>query len=149
MEKQRRDRVRIVVILLLIINLLATGAVAYGIADMWNAKQATEKKLGTMQVLYIGTNDKDTKQREIPLPAAKEKVKDICLRYVDGVTILDAEGIWADEAGVKVSEGTIVCCFLGAKEEVIQQIITDVRRELNQDSVLEETRRVQYSFVGE
>ena len=61
MEKQRRDRVRIVVILLLIINLLATGAVAYGIADMWNAKQATEKQLGTMHVLYIGTNDKDTK----------------------------------------------------------------------------------------
>ena len=59
------------------------------------------------------------------------------------------EGIWTNEMGVKVSEGTLVCCFSGTKEEVIQQIIADVRKELNQESVLEETRQVHYSFVGD
>jgi len=148
-EEGKRDRLRIVVILLLIVNLLATGGVVSWLIVTQNEKQAAEKQLQTVHVLYIGTNDKDTKQREIPFSAAKMKVKEICMRYVDGATIFDAEGIWTNEMGVKVSEGTLVCCFSGTKEEVIQQIIADVRKELNQESVLEETRQVHYSFVGD
>lgn len=98
--------------------------------------------------LYIGLNDKDTYQQEIPTEVAEEIVTEIALKYVDGFTRTTAKGAWTDERGVITYENSLVCEFLYATEDQITKIMDEVLVALNQNSILVEREEVDCQFYS-
>ena len=83
----------------------------------WGLLGAVEPERALKYTLYIGLNDKDTYQQEIPTETAEALVTEIALKYVDGFTMTRAKGVYTDELGVVTYENTLVCEFLYAGEE--------------------------------
>ena len=129
--------------LLLVVNLLATGALG---VSVWRADSSADR---TVQYkMCIGTNDKDTGEQIIPTEDAKEIIEGICLKYLGGYTIQDATGGWTDENGQVVRENSIVCYFDDAEEEAVYQIADEVIAALNQSTVLIEKNLLEIEFYG-
>ena len=98
--------------------------------------------------LYIGLNDKDTYQQEIPTETAEALVTEIALKYVDGFTMTRAKGVYTDELGVVTYENTLVCEFLYAGEEELTAIMDELLSVLNQNSILLERQEVDCQFYS-
>ncbi len=142
-ENNKRAGIRQkVIVILLIANILATGVLGFytvsrihGIheigEDMDNRYNPTEK-----YTIYIGLNDKNTYEQIISTEDGIRMVNEICSRYVDGYTMQTAKGGWMDEKNILTEENTLIYSFYGATEEQILQIMDDVLKELNQNSIL-------------
>ncbi len=128
-----------IVTALLVINLCVTGF----FISKTNANDAPIK-----YTLYIGTNDKDTYQQEIPFDECKQIVIDICTEYAGGCTLLDATGYWKDDTGTITSEQTIEVVLEDISEKKVHKIADKVIKKLNQNSVLIETNEVQSEFYS-
>ena len=102
----------------------------------------------TKYVLYIGTNDKDTYQQEIPYDQCVQKVTEICTRYVGGCTLSEANGYWTDDSGEITKEQSIECVLEDVTEDQVHQIADEVLKELNQNSILIETQGVTSEFYA-
>lgn len=126
---------------LLVINLVITG-----IFINKNNTDATDEQI--KYTLYIGTNDKDTYQQEIPLDECKDIVIDICTEYAGGCTLLDATGYWKDDTGAITSEQTIEVVLEDISEQKVHEIADKVIEKLNQNSVLIETNNVESEFYS-
>ncbi len=100
----------------------------------------------TKYVMYIGLNDKDTYEQIVPTDEAKRIIDGICFKYVEGYTIQDAKGVWADETGEATHENTIVCHFSDAESETIYKIADEVIEKLNQNAILIEKNQVSTDF---
>ena len=96
--------------------------------------------------MYIGLNDKDTYVQIMPFGEAEKKVSDIALKYVDGFTVLSARGAYKDEKGIITNENSLVFQFLYVTDEQIKLIMDEVLKELNQNSILLEKQKVNYTF---
>lgn len=99
-------------------------------------------------VLYIGLNDKDEYTQLISTEDAENEIRKIFMQYLDGYTVMSAEGIWVDEKGVPTTERMLVCSVYGAEEQDILQIMDAVLEELNQNTILLEERSVTYIYYG-
>lgn len=130
------------IVVLLIVNLVATGILGFytvseihgihGIEeDMDNIYDLTEK-----YTIYIGLNDKNTYEQIISTEDGIRMVNGICSRYVDGYTMQTAKGGWMDEKKILTEENTLIYSFYGVTDEQIMQIMDDVLKELNQNSIL-------------
>lgn len=98
--------------------------------------------------LYIGTADKDTLQQEIPYDEAKAIILEICRTHqVDGITLLESEGLWLDEEGNLVTEPSFVLVFLNCAMEKVEAIGTDICEALNQSTILLETSYVSLALL--
>lgn len=97
-------------------------------------------------VLYIGLNDKDTYEQLIETQVAKQLVSAICTRYVDGFTLMEAEGAWVDENKILTSENTLIYFFREADKDEVEQIMDEVMKILNQNSIMLEERSSSYTF---
>ena len=128
-----------VIAVLLICNLIAAGVLLGARAD-----QSADGQ--TKYTLYIGTNDKDTYQQEIPFDECRRIVTEICTRHTGGCTLSDATGFWMDDAGVITSEQTIQCVLEDISEEDVHAIADEVIAALNQNSVMIETQQVTTVF---
>ena len=138
--KNRKD---LVIVVLLVVNLIATGALG---VSVWRADSSADR---TVQYkMCIGTNDKDTGEQIIPTEDAKAIIEGICLKYLGGYTIQDATGGWTDENGQVVRENSIVCYFDDAEEEAVYQIADEVIAALNQSTVLIEKNLLEIEFYG-
>ena len=148
----------IVLALLLVINLGATGyllgvqASADGsqvaVTEQATTNDASDTLEQTKYVLYIGTNDKDTYQQEIPYDECVQKVTETCTRYVGGCTLSEANGYWTDDSGEITKEQSIECILEDVTEEQVHQIADEVLKELNQNSILIETQGVTSEFYA-
>ena len=139
--KSKKD---LVIALLLVVNLLATGALGISV---WRADSSRTDR--TVQYkMCIGTNDKDTGEQIITTEDAKQIVERICLKHLGGYTIQDATGGWTDENGQVVRENSIVCYFDDAEEEAVYQIADEVIAALNQSTVLIEKNLLEIEFYG-
>lgn len=98
--------------------------------------------------LYIGTNDKDTYSQIIPTEEAQDIVDDICSKYTDGYTRLDAVGGWEDESGSITHENTFIYEFYDVSEEQLEHIMDDVLVSLNQNSILVEKAHSVYTYYS-
>lgn len=143
------------VILLLVFNLLLSGGIIGYLASKNIREAEPETGLltvsmdsGTKYLLYIGTNDKDTYQQEIPTEEAKEIVNSICTRYTGGYTASDAKGGWVDETDTLTQENTLVYAFYDVTEDQLICIMNDVLRELNQNSILVEKQYAVYTYYS-
>ena len=131
--------VQTVIVILLAVNLLATGALGVYTVNRGDATgkeadgvyNATEK-----YTLYIGLNDKDTYEQIIETEDAVDKVNEICARYVEGYTMQMAKGGWVDEKEILTEENTLIYSFYEVTDEQVTQIMNDVLKELNQNSIL-------------
>ena len=138
--KSKKD---LVILVLLVANLLLTGAVGL------YARSAKDSPDRTAQYkMCIGTNDKDTGEQIIATEDAKQIVESICLKYLGGYTIQDATGGWTDENGQIVRENTIVCYFDDAEAEAVYHIADEVIAALNQSTVLIEKHLLEIEFYG-
>ena len=155
-EETVKKKLRLLAILL-VLNLLATaGVTAYLVSNRPAAEQKNEQTEGFIQgmetgekyILYIGTNDKDTYTQLIPTDAARDMVNRICAKYTGGYTESDARGGWVDETDTLTQENTLVYEFYDIAEEQLTQIMDDVLRELNQNSILVERRETVYSYYS-
>lgn len=143
-----------IILALLVIDLCATFGIMIYLAGNHNARESntifSESEQTLCYTLYIGTNDKDTYTQLISLDEAKEIVDNICVKYVEGYTVMEANGGWVDETGTLTEEGTLVYNFTDVQEEDLALIMDEVLQELNQNSILVETSDVQsYYYYGE
>lgn len=128
-------------ILLMTLNLVLLAGIIIFLAAEYGKKDGK-------YILYIGTNDKDTYTQEIPMEEAKNIVNEICVKYVDGYTVSDAKGAWVDETDTLTQENTLVYIFYDVTEEQLEKIMDEVLRELNQNSILIEYQKTEYSYYS-
>lgn len=101
---------------------------------------------GVKYTVYIGLNDKDSYKQLISSEDAEKKVSAIALKHVDGFTVLSARGAYKDDKGVITDENSLVYEFTFAEDQQIKAIMDEVIKELNQNSVLVEKKKVNYEF---
>ena len=135
MDKAKRTKPLIwVIIVLLAVNLCATcGVIIY----LFKNNQSTSEQT-TRYTLYIGLNDKDTYTQLISLDDAKEIVNNICIKYVDGYTVTEADGGWVDDTSTLTQETTLIYSFTGVEESTVISIMDEVLEQLNQNCILVE-----------
>ena len=94
--------------------------------------------------IYIGTNDKDTFQLEIPLDEARSIIYNTMINYFsDGFTMHDANGVWKDENNAITLEYTFVCIIENADLDEIYEAADELILKLDQNSILIVSNRVE------
>lgn len=94
--------------------------------------------------IYIGTNDKDTFQLEIPLDEARSIIYNTMINYFsDGFTMHDANGVWKDENDAITLEYTFVCIIENADIDEIYKAADELILKLDQNSILIVSNRVE------
>lgn len=96
--------------------------------------------------MYLGTKDKDTMKQEISTENIKSRMRDICLKYVDGYTVSVMEGYYRDEKGNPIYEVSLVYFFLDTPIEALKRIMDEAILEFNQSSILLEESEVKSVF---
>ena len=152
-ESKRRSAFQIVVVILLILEAIALIGIVGYLVMTHNAQPAGtilayEDAEEGQYVLYIGLNDKDTYEQIIPTDEAKDIVNRICTKYVEGYTVLEANGGWVDETGALTEESTLVYTLSDVKEEDVIAIMDEALAALNQNSILVERREYAHSFYS-
>ena len=119
----------------IVICTLSTIAI---ILSTWSLiRSYTTEKQNTEYTMYIGTNDKDTFQLEIPLEEAQDIVFDTMMNYFpDGFTMYNANGVWKDETNAVTIEYTFVCIIENANKEDIYEAANELIKKLDQNSIL-------------
>ena len=94
-------------------------------------------------VLYVCLNDKKTKIQEIStLQAYKIITNVIVANKVDGFTILEANGYYVHSDKTISIEKSLKIEFLFIDIDVIKNIIKDLKRILNQESIILQTENI-------
>jgi len=155
MKMADRKSFRIAVIALLVLNLAVSGGIIVYLAGHGENNILQSASLPGYEnveygkyVLYIGTNDKDTYTQLISLADAKNIVNEICSRYVEGYTVMEANGGWVDEKGKLTEEQTLVYSFSGVREEDIYSIMDEILVKLNQNSIMVERQDLTYTYYS-
>ena len=138
-KNKRAGIVHKVTVVLLAANLLATGMLGFytvsrlhGIEENMDSMYSPAEKY----TIYIGLNDKDTYEQIVSTEDGIRRVNEICTHYVEGYTMQTAKGGWMDEKKILTEENTLIYSFYGVTDEQITQIMDDVLKELNQNSIL-------------
>lgn len=151
-----KNKKQIIILVVLILNLVVSGGII-GYLVVQNTQEtqknntaesilSDQMETGEKYIIYIGTNDKDTYQQEIPTNEARDMVNAICAKYVEGYTASDAKGGWVDETDTLTQENTLVYSFYNIKEEQLIQVMDEVREKLNQNSILVERQEAVYMY---
>lgn len=148
MEKKIKKNI---IIILLLINLTATGGLAIYLLTGGEAQTHGETAFDDVETkekytLYIGTNDKETYSQLISTDKARRIVNKICTRYVEGYTSSKATGGWVDETGTLTQENTLVYSFYDVTEDQIKVVMDEVLTALNQNSILLEMTESQSTY---
>lgn len=153
MRKEKISAVQKIILVLLMVNLLAVGGVIVYLSGVLQREDASPlsqgQQEGTCYTLYIGTNDKDTYTQEISLEEARDMVNEICVKYVDGYTMQEANGGWVDETGTLTQEDTLVYRLMDVDEDQVISIMNEVLVALNQNSILVEKNEVSYCYYSQ
>ena len=86
--------------------------------------------------MYLGTNDKDTMQQEIPSEKIREEMDKICMKYVDGYTVTTADGYYRGKDNEVFHETSFVYVFIGTDIYALQKIMDEALVKFNQESIL-------------
>ena len=151
-----KNKKQIIILVVLILNLVVSGGII-GYLVVQNTQEtqknntaesilSDQMETGEKYIIYIGTNDKDTYQQEIPTNEARDMVNAICAKYVEGYTASDAKGGWVDETDTLTQENTLVYSIYNIKEEQLIQVMDEVREKLNQNSILVERQEAVYMY---
>lgn len=120
--------------------------VSMGISGCTLQIGANQEEENVKYTIFIGLNDKDTYEQQIPSEEAEQIMTHIALKYVDGFTVHSARGTYKDEKGVITNENSLVVEFSNASEQQIKDIMDEILKELNQNSILLEKQRINSEF---
>lgn len=85
--------------------------------------------------LYLGLNDKDTKQQKINTLEAYKIVSNILASDFGGGTIFEAQGIYKHDNGTIVFEKTLRIEILFAEFAQIKTLVSNLKKIFNQESI--------------
>ena len=98
--------------------------------------------------LYIGLNDKDTQRQELTNLDAKAEISAILFKYFpDGFTLQECQGMYKHDDGTTVCENTIKVTLFNYEFVGIADVIKEIKRELNQESVAVEFFETVVNFI--
>lgn len=89
----------------------------------------------TKFTLYIGLNDKNSKQQEISTLNASKLVTNIAASIFGGCTISEAIGVYKHDDGTMTIETTLRVEILFATVEQIKTLVNDLKKALNQECI--------------
>ena len=124
---------KIFVIIIAVITVLNLA----GFIGLYCKMSAISDKLNSTEyVLFVGLNDKDTRKQEISDDEAIATIKRVLKKYIDGYSLVNAQGALIDDSGYEINENTIVCYVNGVNEKTIHSIADELIEVLNQESIL-------------
>ena len=98
--------------------------------------------------LYIGLNDKDTKQQELTNLDAKAEISTILFRYFpNGFTLQECQGMYRHEDGTVVCENTIKVILFDYNIGLVLDAVEDLKLKLNQECIAVEHIKTTVNFV--
>jgi hypothetical protein len=98
-------------------------------------------------ILYIGLNDKESKQQEISTLDAYKIIFNAVKKYYDGATITESRGFYTHESGTVTFENSLVCSILFAEDDKTRQLAEDLKNLLNQESIALEIQEINSSLI--
>lgn len=93
-------------------------------------------------ILYLGLNDKDSKQQEIDTITAFKIVLATVKKFYSGATIKEATGFYTHENGESVIEKTLEISILFAEDEKTARLAEELKRLFNQESIALEKQEI-------
>ena len=117
--------------------LCSIGAIAIGLST-WSLVRSYNVPTQEIEyTMYVGTNDKETYQLEMPLEDARSIVHNVMMdHFSDGFTMYDAKGVWRDEHNVVTLEYTFVCILEHADKSEVYKAADELIVRLNQSTIL-------------
>ena len=98
--------------------------------------------------LYIGLNDKDTKQQELTNLDAKAEISTILFKYFpNGFTLQECQGMYRHEDGTVVCENTIKVILFDYAIGLVLDAVEDLKLKLNQECIAVEHIKTTVNFV--
>lgn len=97
--------------------------------------------------LFVGLTDKDTHFREIETVTAYKVVTRLVAETVGGGTVSTADGIYTHDDGTVVIEKSFRIEILDADESAVSALVADLKKLLNQESVLVQREKVETAFI--
>ena len=98
--------------------------------------------------LYIGLNDKDTKQQELTNLDAKAEISTILFKYFpNGFTLQECQGMYRHEDGTVVCENTIKVTLFDYNIGLVLDAVEDLKLKLNQECIAVEHIKTTVNFV--
>ena len=85
--------------------------------------------------LYLGLNDKDTKQQKIGTIEAYKIVSNLIVKYAEGGTIYEADGIYKHNDGKIVIEKTLKIELMFTTRQVVEKLIQQLKTIFNQETI--------------
>lgn len=86
-------------------------------------------------ILYLGLNDKDTKNQKITTKQALKKCNDLLLQYVEGATVYQANGIYKHLNSQTITEKTFIIELLFTNKTTVLKISNDLKKIFNQEAI--------------
>ena len=116
---------------------LATIAIGLSTWSLVKSYSIVQEKSEIEYTLYVGTNDKETYQLEMPLEEAKSIIHNTMMdHFSDGFTMYDAKGVWRDEKNVVTLEYSFVCIVEKADKAEVYKAADELIVKLNQSTIL-------------
>ena len=98
--------------------------------------------------IYIGLNDKDSKKQEVSTRRAREEViKILNNNNITGLTIYEVMGVFKHDTGEVVYEKSLKIELLEVKKEEVLRSVEELKKALNQESILLEEEEKKISFI--
>ena len=98
--------------------------------------------------IYIGLNDKDSKKQEVSTRRAREEViKILNANNIIGLTMYEVTGVFKHDTGEVVFEKSLKVELLEVKKEDVLKSIQELKKALNQESILIEEKEKKISFI--
>lgn len=85
--------------------------------------------------VYMGLNDKDEHVQIIPQEEAEKVFNNLVLRFFDGATVWNANGVYTHDDGTQVSENTLCCELVFADYVKVKKFVALLKKTFNQESV--------------
>lgn len=99
-------------------------------------------------ILFIGLNDKDTKQQEIDtVNAYKIAMRLVVASGYEGATITEATGFYTHENGATVIEKSIQIEIIGADKKRTAELVQSLKTAFNQESILFQETEATARFI--
>ena len=98
--------------------------------------------------IYIGLNDKDSKKQEVSTRRAKqETIKILNDNNITGLTMYEVTGVFKHEDGATTFEKSLKVELMEVKKEDVLKSIEELKKALNQESILLEEEEKKIDFI--
>ena len=98
-------------------------------------------------ILYMGLNDKDSKTQKISTVEAYKIATNILLKYTDGATIYETQGIYKHNNGQIVIEPTLKIELLFIELDTVKRIARRLKTVFNQEEIILQTEEYNSQLI--